>query len=397
MVVTTTFFTNATVIDGLGGVRERQHVSVEDNRITEVMPGTRTARDSADYVHDLDGRILMPGMIDTHLHFGGGDYDPDTENDPVGLASLRSVNAVRRSLLAGFTTIRSAGAPNDLDIDARNAINQGVIIGPRVLASGRGVTMTGGHMHFYAIEADGVDEVTKATRWLIKRGADSIKIFAISPGVATAGSDLDTPGFSVDEIRAAVTEARNARKLTQTHCHSLAGAKNAVKAGVHSIDHGVHLDEEVCTQMKESGIFLVPTFGPNYYYTVVRRAEAWRSARAEKTTKPRRASFQLALEMGVEIAMGSDLGAHSRMKNGENAVELSLMVDAGMKPEDAIVAATNSAARLLKLDSVLGSVQAGMLADLVVVNRNPIDDITALQSEISLVMKDGVIYKNDLQ
>ena len=389
-------FTDAAVVDGLGGIRERQNVVVEGDRIAAVGPDRSAASREFDHVYDLQGRCLLPGLIDTHLHFAGGDYDPVHEEDPVGLAALRSFEAAHRSLLAGFTTIRSAGARDDLDIDVRDAVNQGVLPGPRILASGRGVTMTGGHVHETAIEADGVDEVRKAVRTLIKRGADSIKIFAISAGVATAGADIDTEAFSVDEIRAAVVEAHKARKLTQTHSIGLQGTKNAIAAGVDSIDHGIYLDEEACTRMRDQGIYLVPTFGPFYYYAVRRVAEPWRVVRAEPTLKPHRESFRLALETGVKVAMGSDLGAPSRMKNGENALELWLMADAGMKPEAVIVAATSSAAALLRLDHQLGSIEEGKLADLIVVGRNPIDDITALQHDVQFVMRGGVIYRDEL-
>lgn len=391
-----TLFANATVIDGLGSVWERKDVAVTGNRISAV--GTAGSQSSAEFdrVVDLEGRNLMPGLIDTHLHFGGGDYDPAHEDDPVGLAALRSAEAAQRSLMAGFTTIRSAGAPDYLDVAVRDAVNQGTIVGPRILASGRGVTMTGGHEHRFAIEADGIDEVRKAVRTLVKHRVDSIKIFAISPGVSTAGVDVDTEAFTVEEIRTAVVEATKARKLNLTHSISLAGTKNAIESGVSSIDHGIFLDEEACQRMKEEGIFLVPTFGPFYYYTVRRIAESWRCRRADPLVKPHRTSFKIALDVGVKIAMGSDLGAPSRMKNGENAVELWLMVEAGMKPADAIVAATSAAARLLRLDHELGSVEVGKLADLIVVDRNPIDDITALQKSIGLVMKDGVIHRDDL-
>lgn len=391
-----TLFSNATLIDGLGAVREGQSVAVEDDTISEFGSGISAAANEYDRVFDLQGQVLMPGMIDTHLHFMGGDYDPDHKNDPMGLAALRSYEAARRSLLAGFTTIRSAGAPHDLDIDVRDAVNAGVVGGPRILASGRGVTMTGGHVHDTAIEADGVDEVRKAARTLIKRGADSVKIFAISAGVSTAGADIETEAFSVEEIRTAVVEARKARKLTQTHSIGLTGTKNAIEAGVHSIDHGIFLDEEACSLMKERGIFYVPTFGPFYYYAVRRVAEPWRCERAEPTLKPHRESFRMAMDMGVKIAMGSDLGAPSRMKNGENALEIWLMVDAGMQPMDAIMAATSSAAQLLNLDQQIGSIEAGKRADLVVVGRNPLDDVAALQDDIKLVMKDGIVHRDEL-
>ena len=392
----TILFTNATVIDGRGGVREDAEVVVEDARITRVGNAGSTAQGSVDRVYDLQGQSLLPGLIDTHLHFAGGDYDPATEHDSVGVAALRGAEAAQRSLLAGFTTIRSAGARDNLDIDVRDAVNAGVIPGPRILASGRGITMTGGHVHETAIEADGVDEVRKAARTLIKRGVDSIKIFAISAGVATAGSDIDTEAFTVDEIRAAVDEAHKARKLAQTHSIGLQGTKNAIVAGVDSIDHGIFLDEEACIKMRDKGIFYVPTFGPFYYYAVRRVAEPWRVVRAEPTLEPHRKSFKLAMELGVKIASGSDLGAPSRMKNGENALELWLMADAGMKPEDVIVAATSSASQLLKLDRDLGSIEEGKLADLIVCGRNPIDDIAALQNDIKLVMKNGIIYRDEL-
>lgn len=391
-----TLFANATVIDGLGGVFERYGVSVEDRRIVSVSPMEAVTTTDYDTVFDLGGATLLPGMIDTHLHFTGGDYDPSHQEDSVGLAVLRSVEAAQRSLMAGFTTIRSAGSPNDLDVDVRDAVKVGVITGPRILTSGRGVTMTGGHVHHTAIEADGVEEVRKATRWLIKRGVDSIKIFAISAGVSTAGADIETEAFSVEEIQAAVIEAKKGKKLTQTHSIGLTGTKNAIQAGVHSIDHGIYLDEEACQMMKDRGIFYVPTFGPFYYYAVRRVAEPWRCERAVPTLEPHRKSFRMAMEMGVTIAMGSDLGAPSRMKNGENALEIWLMVDAGMSPSDAIVASTSTAAKLLNLDRAIGSIEVGKLADLVVVDGNPLDDISHLQTNVKLVAKEGTIVRNEL-
>lgn len=389
-----TLFAGATVIDGRGGVLERQGVVVDGAVIESVGLNGAGSREF-DNVHDLGGRVLMPGLIDTHLHFGGGDFDPSHAGEPVGVASLRSAEAAARSLRAGFTTIRSAGAPHHLDVDCRDAVGSGIVAGPRILASGRGITHTGGHMHEDAIIADGVDEIRKAVRALVARGVDSIKLFGVSAGVATAGADVGSAGYSVEEIAAAVAEGRKFGKLDQVHSISLAATRNAISAGVRSIDHGIFLDEEACQAMKQNGIMLVPTFGPFYYYTQRRQAEPWRIARAESLGEAGAASFRMAMELGVTIAVGSDLGAPSRMKNGENALELTQMWRAGMRADRVLVAATSTSARLLQLDDRIGSIEPGKLADLIVVDENPLDDVSVLERSVSLVMRDGVVYRDD--
>ncbi|MBI2872185.1 MAG: amidohydrolase family protein [Chloroflexi bacterium] len=388
-------FANGFLIDGAGGYLERGGLLVEDQRIAAVGKEVSDRLGDADAVIDLEGRTLMPGMIDTHCHPGAGDYDPDREKDSVGLAALHTYEALERTLRAGFTTVRSAGARDYVDVDARDAIACGIIPGPRVIASGRGVTMTGGHGVGSAAEVDGVDAVRREARVQIKRGADSIKIFGISGGVAS-GTNEDAEQFTVEEIRAAVEESRKAGKLNQTHAIGLPGIKNAVEAGVNSIDHGIFLDEEVCEKMARRGIFLVPTFGPFYYYAVRRVAEPWRWQRALRLMEPHKASFRLAMEKKVPIAFGCDCGAPSRFKNGENALEYQLMVEAGMGSMDAIVAGARNAARLLRLDHLIGTLEPGKLADIVVIERNPLEDITLLQSRVAMVMREGRVYLNKL-
>jgi len=388
-------FRNALLIDGRGGYQERGALAVEDGRIVALGPDVATHE--ADLVIDLDGRALMPGMIDTHCHPGGGDYDPAHEDEPPGMQTLRTVEAVQRTLRAGFTTIRSAGTKHGVDIDVRNAINEGLVWGPRLIASGPGITCTGGHGHFWATEVDGADAVrAEVRRQVLRLGVDSIKILAVSGGIATANQEIDTEHYTVEEIAAAVDQSRKLGKLNQTHAISLKGIKNAIAAGVNSIDHGVFLDELACTHMKERDIFLVPTFGPFVYYEVRRIAEPWRWQRSLGVHKHHVRSFQLAMAHGVPIALGSDNGAPSRFKAGDNAEEYGFMVEAGMTPQQAIVAGAISAARLLGLDAFVGSLEPGKLADLVVIDGNPLEEITALHTRVALVMRGGVIYRDDL-
>lgn len=388
-----TLFQGARIIDGLGGMVERGEVLVEDRRIVYAGP-ERDSRERTDTVYDLDGRTLLPGIIDTHAHFAGGDYDPAHEHDSLAMAVLRTVPTVKRVLLAGITTVRTAGSRDHIDLDIRDAINQGVIVGPRVIASGRGITMTGGHLHEIAAEVDGVDEVRREVRSQIKRGVDSIKILALSGGVATANQDVQAEQFTLEEVSAAVYEAHKAGKTVLGHAIGQQGIMNGIQAGIDSIDHGIFLTEEACDLMKQKGIFCVPTFGPFYYYTERRLAEPWRIERAEAIKERHVQSFRLALEKGLTFAMGSDCGFASRFPNGENALEIELMVRHGMEPMDAIVAGTGNAARLLRLDELLGSVTAGKVADLIVVDTNPLDDPGALRQQVALVMKNGTVYRD---
>ncbi len=392
-----TLFLNALVLDGRGGYQERAGVLVEDDRIVATGAGLDNQRRTETTVIDLAGRTLMPGMIDTHCHPGGGDFDPARENEPPGMQALRTVEAVQRTLRAGFTTIRSAGTKYGVDLDVRNAINEGLVWGPRLVATGPGITCTAGHGHFWATEVDGPDAIrAEVRRQILRLGVDSIKILAISGGIATANQDIDTEHYTVEEIAAAVDQSRKLGKLNQTHSISLKGTKNAITAGVNSIDHGIFLDEEACAGMRERGIYLVPSFGPFVYYEFKRISEPWRWERSLGVHAHHVASFQLAREMGVLIALGSDNGAPSRFKAGDNAEEYGFMVEAGMPPAEAIVAGASGAARLLRLNDRVGAIEPGMLADLVVIDGNPLDDITALHDKVIFVMRGGVVYRDDL-
>src|SRR5579859_1064080 len=390
-------FLNALLLDGLGGYQQRGALLVEDGRIAEVGPRLAERRRDGLTVIDLQGRTLMPGMIDTHCHPGGGDYDPTHENEPPGMQALRTVEAAQRTLRAGFTTIRSAGTKYGVDVDVRDAIREGLVWGPRIIASGPGITCTAGHGHFWASEVDGPDAIrAEVRRQILRLGVDSIKILAISGGIATANQEIDTEHYTVEEIAAAVDQSHKLGKLNQTHAISLKGIRNAVEAGVNSIDHGIYLDEEVCRRMAERGIYLVPTFGPFVYYEFKRMAEPWRWQRALGVHEQHVRSLQTALACGVPIALGSDNGAPSRFKAGDNAEEYQFMAEAGMKPEQAIAAGAIGAARLLRLDAEIGSLEPGKQADLVVIDGNPLQAITALKERVVFVMRGGTVYRDDL-
>ncbi len=392
-------FLNGTVIDGQGGLAERSGLLAESGRIAKVGPTTalEAHRKGGDVtVVDLGGRTLMPGLIDSHVHLAGGDFVPARENESLGIAVLRTLEAAQRSVLAGITTIRAAGSRDFIDCDVRDAVNQGIVWGPRLLASGRGLTTTGGHYHNWcAVEVDGVDAVRREVRVQVKRGVDAIKLM-LSPGIATQGADVNSEQFTIEEVKAAVYEAHKMGRPVLSHAIGLGGIRNGVEAGVDSIDHGHYLDEEQARKMKAKGIYLVPTFGPTHYYIHERKAEPWRIERAEQVEPLHDQSFRMALEIGVPVAMGCDCGAQSRMPNGLNALEIELMVKHGMTPMGALVAGTRESAKLMRILDTVGTLEPGKAADLLVIDGSPVDDISRVRTSVKAVVQAGVVRRDDL-
>ncbi len=346
---------------------------------------------------DCEGEYLIPGLIDCHVHVSSsGDAAELTPGRRESLArrAWRTAEHARATLAGGVTTIRDLGAADRLNIDLAAAVEAGEVAGPRVLAAGMGVTMSGGHGHgFIAREADGADEVRKAVREEIRAGAKAIKLFA-SGGVLTPGVDPRSPAFTPDEMRAGVEEATKAFRTVAAHAQSTVGIKNAVAAGVTSIEHGVWLDEEAIGMMLERGTYLVPTLTAPYH--IAQGAEAGIPAYAvekgQTVLEDHIASYEAAVRAGVRLAMGTDQGTPLN-RPGENTQEAVRMAAHGLSPGAALLAATGWAADLLGLSEETGRLRVGLAADIVRLTEDPLSDIGCLARRDALagVVKGGTV------
>jgi imidazolonepropionase-like amidohydrolase len=339
-------------------------------------------------VLDCRGRWIIPGLIDCHVHLvssGAADDLNVARNDPPPLRMLRMAEHARRTLAAGFTTVRDLGAPHQLNIHLARAVADGLVDGPRILAAGLGVTMTGGHGHgFIAVEADGPDEVRKAVRSQLKAGATAVKLFA-SGGVLTPGVDPRAPSFEEAELRAGVEEARKASLPVAAHAQAAASIANAVRAGVDSIEHGVWLDEQAIGLMLERGTCLVPTLTAPAVMVEHGASEGVAPYAIEKSAMvldDHLASFRRALAAGVRVAMGTDQGTPLN-RPGENAQEIVRMARHGLSAAAALLAATAWAADLLRVPA--GRLAERLAADVVVLRRYPIEDITVLEDQDAML------------
>ncbi|MBI2765966.1 MAG: amidohydrolase family protein [Chloroflexi bacterium] len=350
-------------------------------------------------VLDLTGHYLLPGLIDCHVHItstGEPNDLSDARTDAPPVRAWKAAANARRTLHAGFTTVRDLGAAAHLNIHMAKAIDQGLIEGPTIFAAGMGVTMTGGHGHgFMAREADGPDDVRKAVREQLRAGATAIKLFA-SGGVLTPGVNPRSPSFTQEEMAAGVEEAHKAFRIVGAHAQATEGIKNAIRAGVDSIEHGVWLDEEAIGLMLERGTCLVATLTAPHVM-VAGGADAGVAPYAIEKSKQVRedhiASFEAAVNAGVHIAMGTDQGTPLN-RPGENAQELLRMAEHKLSPAAVILAATAWAADLLKAPA--GRIQPGLGADFVVLPRDPLGDIEILArpGEFAAVIRSGRIVRS---
>lgn len=365
-------------------------------RIAAVRAGAAAPGGATEW--DCTGRWLIPGLIDCHVHItSAGDPNEMTNarGEPLALRAWKAAEYARRTLQAGITAVRDLGAAEHLNIQLAGAVESGLVEGPRILAAGLGVTMTGGHGHgFIAREADGPDEVRKGVREQLRAGAKAIKLFA-SGGVMTPGVDPRSPSFTEDEMRAGVEEAHKAFRVVAAHAQATEGIKNAIRAGVDSIEHGVWLDDEAIGLMCERGTYLVPTLtAPHHIYHggLAAGIPPFMVEKARQVLEDHIASYRAALKAGVRVAMGTDQGTPLN-RPGDNAQEIVRMAEHGLSPAAALLAATAWAADLLRLQGECGRIQEGLAADLLVLRADPIEDVASLNrpENIDAVVKAGRI------
>lgn len=373
----------ARILDGLGRSHERMAIVVRDGRIAAIDDDRQLSTPRGAHQIDVRGMTVLPGLIDCHVHLSlGGEADVvrTIREDAPALTVLKAAQFARRTLEAGFTTVRDLGFRDHSIFGLKQAIDAGLIPGPRILAAGQAICMTGGHARFIGREADGPEGVVKAVREQLAAGADVIKFIA-SGGVLTPGTHPESAQMSPEELAAGITEARRAGRRAAAHAHGAEGMKNAIRAGAHSIEHATLMDDEVAALMHTCGVFMVPTLsalattaGSDSMCGIPETA----IAKAKTMRARHEASFKLAYKAGIPIAMGTDAGTPFN-HHGENAQELERMVALGMSPMEAIIAATSAAARLLGLDHLVGTIEPGKHADLLILDGNPLKRISMLR------------------
>lgn len=361
-------------------------------------------------VIDLGDATLLPGFIDSHTHLSMA-FDADYSgarltalSRTVSESAIRATENARRTLMAGFTTVRDVGSADFIDVGLRNSINAGVIPGPRMLVSVHALGSTGGHCddsagyrpNLFGRETgpeDGVinspEQARYAVRYNIKYGADLIKTCATG-GVLSPTDDVDTPQLTQAELDALVSEAHALRRKTAAHAHGAEGAKRAIRAGIDSIEHGTFLDDEALQMMHDRGTYLVPTLATRTGLAESKFPPLVQK-KADLAVKSQDSMVKRALSHGVKIALGTDAAVYP---HGNNALEFALMTADGMSPAQSLLAGTAVASELLGLSGQIGTLTAGKQADIVAVPGNPLDDIK-LTSSVVFVMKGGVVYRNE--
>jgi imidazolonepropionase-like amidohydrolase len=386
-------------------------IVIEAGTIQAVGPGLRVPAGAR--VIDLGDATLLPGFIDAHVHLTGESSDDWYRAALEGLRrtvaekAIRATEYARRTLVAGFTTVRNVGADDYIDVGLRNGINAGVIPGPRMLVSTSALGARGGHCDATGFPyllfgkepgmaegiASGADAFRDAVRFEVKYGADVLKVCATG-GVLSLSDEVDTPQLTQAEMDAIVDEAHRLRKKTAAHAHGAEGAKVAIRAGIDSIEHGSFLDEEALRLMKERGTYFVPTLMAGEYAGGRKSARTYPpeiAAKARAAVEARSGAFRNALRMGVKIAFGTDSAVSP---HGRNAEEFALLVEHGMSPAAALRTATSVAAALLGLDKRAGTLEPGKDADVVAVPGDVLADIRATE-RVSFVMREGKVYRND--
>ncbi|PYK49105.1 MAG: amidohydrolase [Verrucomicrobia bacterium] len=391
-------------------------VIVQGDKIVDA--GSNLPIPSGAQMIDLGDATLAPGFMDAHTHltadFSGNYNERRLQQLDLNVSehAIRATAFARATVEAGFTTVRDLGSRfvasrEFVDVALRNSINKGVIVGPRMLVATKGIGATGGHFDptggfrdfLFGREPDytdgianGPDEIRKAVRFEVKNGADVIKA-AVSGGVLSLADEVDTPQLTPAEMAALVDESHRLRKKVAVHCHGDQAAREAIEAGVDSIEHGSFMKPETLTMMKKKGAFLTPTLMASEW--IMGKLDNYPpvlQAKAKAATAARSEMFRNAVKMGIKISFGTDAAVYP---HGQNAKEFKLMVDLGMSAVDALKSATANDAELLGIGQKVGTLEKGQLADVIAMPGDPTFDITATE-RVSFVMKEGKIIRQGL-
>jgi imidazolonepropionase-like amidohydrolase len=382
-----------------GRMLDNQDILIRGDKIVQV--GANIAVPAGAEEIDLRKATVLPGFIDCHVHLTSARGGLGIVSAP--RAALYGAANARLTLLAGFTSVRNVGADGYADMALRDAINDGDVIGPRMQASGPIISITGGHGDISTFPfdwhisgegvADGVPGVMAKVREEIKYGADVIK-FAASGGVFSKGDNPQNEAFSPEEMQALIAEAHREGRKVATHAHATIAIKDAVRAGVDSIEHGIFLDEEGIQLMKQHGTYLVPTSYALYWFADNVKSLNMPPYVVEKAAviiPAAKVSMAKAFREGVKVALGTDAGV---LPHGMNGGEFWAMVELGMTPVQALQAGTVNAADLMGWSDKIGAIEAGHFADIVAVSGDPLTDIKQLQ-HVKFVMKGGTVHKNE--
>ena len=396
------------LIDGKANdVQTQMTIVVEGNKIISIEKGF-TKPGSSDKLIDLSKKTVLPGLVDMHVHLEGEtNKDQNLQRFTLNDADIafRSTVFAKKTLLAGFTTVRDLGG-SGVNIALRNAINQGLVVGPRIFTAGKSIATTGGHAdptNGYRKDlmgdtgpkegvVNGVEDARQAVRQRYKDGSDMIKITATG-GVLSIAKDGSNPQFTDEELKAIIETAKDYNMHTAAHAHGAEGMKRAVLAGITTIEHGTKMTDEVMDLMIQKGTFFVPTISagkfvaeqakvPGYYHPLVVPKALEIGPQIQQT-------FSKAYKRGVKIAFGTDAGV---FPHGDNGKEFTYMVEAGMPAMEAIKSATVVPAGILGISDKIGTLEAGKFADIVATDENPLKNIKTME-KVSFVMKEGVVYK----
>jgi imidazolonepropionase-like amidohydrolase len=388
-----------------GELRANQAIVIEGDKIAQIAPSSEVAAAPGDTAIDLPDATLLPGLIDmhTHLTFDLNSLGYQGLSISTAREALHGARNARRTLEAGFTTVRNLGAKDYADIALRDAINDGDVIGPRIVASGPALGITGGHcdenllppaFHFYGEGvADGIEGVQHKVREVIKYGADVIKICATG-GVLSKGDDPNASQYTLEEMKAIVADAHRLGRKVAAHAHGAEGVRWASEAGVDSIEHGHLMDDAAIATLKKNGTYLVPTlFLGEYMEKNMDRSDVpeYSKQKMRDVIAAMRKNTGKAFAAGVKVAFGTDAAVYP---HGLNAGEFHVYVSLGMTPLAAIQTATINASDLLGAKFPVGSLEPGKFADVIAVDGDPTKDVTKLE-HVKFVMKGGTVYKNE--